>query len=105
MKIPWVSILSSSKIWAIITVKGCIAIGYMLINTKIPAYLESQLGMDLTSNGTFNSLLYLAIAFSNITTGPLFKYFINKNYMSRTVARKIAESCSELINLIRFEIN
>lgn len=94
MSVPWLSIFSSVPIWSIITAKGCLAMGVMIYNTKIPAYLESELGMDLTSNGSFNSLLYIAIAISNLSAAPMFKFLINKGYVSRTLGRKLAESIS-----------
>ncbi|XP_015789735.2 uncharacterized transporter slc-17.2-like [Tetranychus urticae] len=92
MSVPWLSIFSSLTIWSIIVAKGCISMGIMIFNTKIPAYLESELGMDLTSNGSFNSLLYIAMAISNLSSPPIFKYLINNGYVSRTVGRKLAES-------------
>ncbi|XP_015781181.1 sialin-like [Tetranychus urticae] len=98
--VPWLSIFTSLPIWSIIVAKGCIYMGIMIFNTKIPAYLESELGMDLTSNGSFNSLLNIAMAISNLLSPPIFKYLINNGYVSRTVARKIAESISFFIPAI-----
>ena len=46
--VPWRSIFTSRKVWAISITKFCFAWGNLFLMTKLPAYLESVLNMPIT---------------------------------------------------------
>ncbi|XP_025017807.1 putative inorganic phosphate cotransporter [Tetranychus urticae] len=92
VKIHWIKIFTSTALWSLVLSRTGQSLFYMIITTKIPAYFESVLGIGLYRNGIFNSFLYLAIAFSQLISGPSAKYIIDKGFLGRTVTRKIFET-------------
>lgn len=95
-KIDWKAVITSPVLWSITLAKAGTGFGYMIVNTKIPAYLESQLGMDLHENGSLNGILYIALCTSQLSIGPITKYLMKKKYLSRSMIRKICESIGKL---------
>lgn len=92
IKIKWTQILRSPPVWAIILAKCGIAFGYMMINIKIPAYMEDQLNISLKDNGLLNASMYIILFFAQIASAPSSKYLIEKEILSPTIVRKIFES-------------
>ena len=90
--VPWAAILKSPIVWAVIFVKGAGSFGYMVICTKIPAYLEQVVGVNISHNGLINCLVFAAIACSNVMGAPLSGWFINRRGWRPTLVRKMFQT-------------
>ncbi|KAI1289620.1 putative inorganic phosphate cotransporter [Halotydeus destructor] len=95
--VPWKSIASSVPVWTSLLVKTAQNFGYMMIQTKLPGYLEGVLDVPLHINGYINSAIFVAICVSMAISGPLADYMYKKRCMSLLNIRKLFQAVSNLI--------
>ncbi|XP_035730522.1 putative inorganic phosphate cotransporter [Vespa mandarinia] len=97
---PWVAILTSVPVWALLITQSVQNWGFWMLLTKMPSYMNSALGYDIQQNGTMSALPYLT---AWILSFP-FSYFsdlcIRKKIITLEVSRKICNTIGQWIPAI-----
>ncbi len=86
---PWKSILTSSVVYASVFAKTSGTFGYYVLLTKLPSYFDSIFNVEITYNGFYTALVYLAIGITLMIAGPLSTFVKRKSGLSLTVVRKL----------------
>ncbi|CAG9859750.1 unnamed protein product [Phyllotreta striolata] len=94
MVIPVKSILTSLPFWALFFSQVGQIWGYNTLMTEIPNYMNKVMGFDMKSNGLLSATPYAACFLMSYVFGNTSDYLINKNYISRTTARKLFNGIS-----------
>ncbi|KAI1289623.1 putative inorganic phosphate cotransporter [Halotydeus destructor] len=71
------------------------AFGYMVIQTKLPAYLNDVHNVPIHINGYINSAIYVSVCLSMGISGPLSGYMYRKGVMSLINIRKLFQAIGE----------
>lgn len=58
-RVPWMSILMSMPVWAIIITHACSVFGYFVVVNQLPTYLKEVFNLNIKKNGLLSSLPYL----------------------------------------------
>ncbi|XP_012272718.1 putative inorganic phosphate cotransporter isoform X2 [Orussus abietinus] len=95
LKIPWVKILTSLPMWALIITHCCQNWGYWILVTKIPLFMKSVLGFDIKDNGFYSALPYLAMWMLSIPISWLSDFALKKG-ATKGFARKVSNSIAFL---------
>lgn len=90
--VPWVKILTSTRVWAIVVTHMCANWGTYTFLTNIPTYMKEVLKFDIKKNGLLSALPYIGFWLIINVSGHLFDLFLAKGWMNITVARKIGNS-------------
>ncbi|KAI1289581.1 Sialin [Halotydeus destructor] len=98
--IPWKPMVCSLPVWTSIIVKTAQAFGYMMIQTKLPAYLQEVLEVPLHVNGYINSAIYVAVCASMAISGPLSDYMYKTGMMSLINIRKLFQAIANILPAI-----
>lgn len=85
---PWLSIISSPAVWAIIIVHGCSVFGYFLVVNQLPGYMKKVLHYDIKANGLLSSLPYLGKYVMSIIASIFADHLRSTGKITTTVARK-----------------
>lgn len=56
--VPWLKILISLPVWAIIITHACSVFGYFMLVNQLPTYMKDVLGLNIKKNGLLSSLPY-----------------------------------------------
>ncbi|XP_069692007.1 sialin isoform X2 [Periplaneta americana] len=88
-RVPWLSILTSPCVWAIIITHGASVFGYFTVVNQLPTYMKHILHFNIKENGLLSSLPYLGKYVFAVLTSALADYMLRNNKFSRTVTRKI----------------
>ncbi|XP_068633426.1 putative inorganic phosphate cotransporter [Battus philenor] len=97
-KTPWKHILTSKAVWGLIASHCGSALGYLLVFTQIPMYMNKVLGVDIKRNGVYSSLPYISMYFMTLLFGYLSDFAANKKLMSVTNIRRTANSIGMFIS-------
>ena len=76
------------------------ALGYYIITTRIPAYLNDIFKMPIGSNGSLTALTAAGITISKLLCIPLSVYLTNLKLMSLTNLRKVFQTIAMLMPAI-----
>ncbi|XP_028765396.1 probable anion transporter 5 [Neltuma alba] len=96
-KIPWVKILSSLPVWAIVVNNFTFHYGLYVLMNWLPTYFELGLQLSLQDMGSSKMMPYLNMfIFSNIG-GVVADYLITKRIMSVTKTRKFLNTIGFLV--------
>jgi ACS family sodium-dependent inorganic phosphate cotransporter-like MFS transporter 6/7/8 len=94
---PWISILTSLPVWAIV-VTGCAQHwGGFTLFTEIPSYMSSMMNFDINDNSQLSALPYLVQFFLGVVTAPLVDRMVEKKTFSITTIRKICNSLASFL--------
>lgn len=80
--------------------KTAVALGYYIITTKIPSYLNDIFQMPIGSNGSLTALTATGIMISKLLCIPLSFYLTNRRLMSLTNLRKLFQTIAMLMPAI-----
>lgn len=58
-RVPWMAILTSSHVWAIVITHGCSVFCFLTVVNQLPTYMKEVLHFDIKKNGALSSLPYL----------------------------------------------
>lgn len=94
--VPWRSILSSPKIWAIAVTRFCNGWGSLFLVSKLPSYLSKVLHMPMTYNGYVNASIYITLGLSSLLWGYVSDVVGRKRLVSKTASRKAFQSIALL---------
>ncbi|KAK3932168.1 Putative inorganic phosphate cotransporter [Frankliniella fusca] len=90
--VPWLSILRTPCVWAIIVVHSGSNFGHWLMLTQMPNYMKTVLQFDIKENGLVSSLPYLTLVFTSILVAWVTKVIANRQCLSIVATRKIFNS-------------
>ena len=90
--IPVKAIATSVPVWAIILTNVTQNFGYYVLLTELPNYMKNVLALDLKSKAFLSGLPYLAMWIVSIIGSTLVDYIIERNIISTTVMRKVANT-------------
>uniref|UniRef100_UPI00358F4804 sialin-like isoform X1 n=2 Tax=Myxine glutinosa TaxID=7769 RepID=UPI00358F4804 len=87
--IPWISIFTSLRLWAIIVAHFCYNWTFYTLLTMLPTYMDSVLHFNIKQNGLLSALPYLLGWLMTVTGGQLADLTIERNILSVTNTRKV----------------
>ncbi|XP_071171387.1 sialin-like [Mytilus edulis] len=97
LDVPWKSILTSLPVLAIVVSNITSDWGAYTLLTNIPTYMSEVLKLDITSNGLYSALPYVAFwAMINIA-GWMADFFRERRFMNTTMTRKIFDSFGKIV--------
>lgn len=91
-KIPWVSILTSSAVWALIAASFADVWGFNTLTTQLPQFLHDALDFNIRNSGILSSLPYLVLAVVSQFVGVLGDYIQIKGLMTTRNMRRYFNS-------------
>jgi len=94
--IPWLDIVSSPAVWAVTATHVTQNFGYYILLTELPSYMKNILHFDMKSNALLSGLPYLFMCTFSLTSSVFVDYIIGKNYLSTTIARKVANTIATM---------
>lgn len=89
MKVPWLSIVTSLPVWAIVVTHGASVFGYFTVVNQLPTYMKYILHFNIKENGLLSSLPYLGKYVFAVLTSMVADYLLRANKLSRTATRKL----------------
>lgn len=92
VKIPWRGILTSRPVSAILVAAFCRNWIFAILITQIPQYFKDAFNMSSAKRGLWSSLPHIFMTMVVISGGLMVDNMIKKNWLSTTVARKLAET-------------
>lgn len=109
LRAPWLKIMSSRPVLVTILIKFTGACNFMLVMTKVPAYLQAVLHYPISKvlslpycssdyiscaqNGYMMAIIYVAIGISMSSGGIITDYIINKQIIkNKTRVRKLFQT-------------
>lgn len=97
LRVPWVKMLLSPCVWAIIVTHGLSVFGYFTIVNQLPSYFNSILNFDIKKNGFLSSLPYLGKYLTALLTSSIADYLRTANKLSITSTRKLFTTVALLL--------
>ncbi|KAL5022181.1 hypothetical protein ScPMuIL_001336 [Solemya velum] len=89
---PWVAILTSVPVWAIIVTHTCANWGTYTFLTNIPTYMKEVLKFDIKKNGLLSALPYISFFIVINISGNIADALRARKVLSSTLSRKIFNS-------------
>lgn len=86
--LPWVAVLTSAPVWALVAARFTNLWVSMLLFTKLPSYVEGVLGLPLDQNANFSSLVFAFTIVSMLGSGVLADCLLRCG-LGRTLVRKV----------------
>ncbi|XP_059168721.1 sialin-like isoform X2 [Physella acuta] len=96
-KTPWLSILGSGPVWAIIIAHMCCNWGEYTFLTNIPTYMKEVLKFDIKQNGFLSALPYLGFWLLITVSSWLADLVRSKQLLSTTATRKLFNSVGKFV--------
>ncbi|OTF79875.1 sialin-like protein [Euroglyphus maynei] len=90
--VPWLSIISSRKIWGITISKFCTSWGNLFLMSKLPTYLSQVLNMPITYNSYVNASIYISLGGSMLSWGSVADWIERRQCLGRTASRKLFQT-------------
>ncbi|KAJ8946330.1 hypothetical protein NQ318_004220 [Aromia moschata] len=87
-RVPWVKILTSLPVWAIVVTHGCSVFGYFTVVNQLPTYMKDVLHFNIKSNGLLSSLPYLGKYMMAVMASWLADKLRKSGKLSTTATRK-----------------
>ncbi|KAI1290431.1 Sialin [Halotydeus destructor] len=97
---PWKAILCSMPVWTSVIIKTVQGFGYMVIQTKLPAYLSDVLEVPIHINGYISSAIFVSVCVSMAISGPLSDCMYKKGMMTLINIRKLFQAISNVVPAI-----
>jgi ACS family sodium-dependent inorganic phosphate cotransporter len=86
--VPWLKILTSGPVWAIILAHACSVFGYFTVVNQLPSYMDHVLKFNIKKNGLLSSLPYLGKYAMAIIASYFADRLLRSGRLSVTVTRK-----------------
>lgn len=86
--LPWVSVLTSAPVWALVAARFTNMWVSMLLFTKLPAYVKDVLALPLQQNANFSSLVFAFTIVSMLGSGVLADCLLRCG-LGTTLVRKV----------------
>lgn len=88
-RVPWMGILMSAPVWAIVVTHGCSVFAYFTVVNQLPTYMKEVLHFNVKKNGLLSSLPYLGKYAMAIIASYLADRLRRTGRLSTTATRKI----------------
>ncbi|CAH1115962.1 unnamed protein product [Phaedon cochleariae] len=95
--VPWLDILTSMPVWAIILTHACSVFGYFMVVNQLPTYMKDVLKVDIKKNGLLSSLPYFAKYAMAIIASYIADRMRKSGRLSTTVIRKMFTTFALLV--------
>lgn len=89
LKVPWLKMLLSPCVWAIIITHALSVFGYFTIVNQLPNYFKNILHFDIKKNGILSSLPFLGKYVTALLSSLLADYLRTTDRMTTTTTRKV----------------
>lgn len=89
LRVPWLKMLLSPCVWAIIITHTLSVFGYFMIVNQLPNYFKNILKFDIKKNGLLSSLPFLGKYVTALLSSCLADYIRTNNRLSTTATRKV----------------
>lgn len=86
--VPWCSMFSSIRVWAILVANLTTDWGLYFLLTSIPLYMNEVLKLDISTNGLYSALPYIAFWLMINIAGWLADFIQSKGCLSMGLTRK-----------------
>ncbi|KAG4066879.1 hypothetical protein HA402_012946 [Bradysia odoriphaga] len=86
--VPWLSMLASPCVWAIIITHGCSVFGYFTVVNQLPTYMKQILHFNIKENGLLSSLPYFGKYVMAVLASYLADNLRQSGKLTTTQARK-----------------
>ncbi|KAI0981539.1 hypothetical protein GJ496_005293 [Pomphorhynchus laevis] len=90
--VPWLRILKSKAFIAHTVYHTFVNWGFLMLLTMTPKYMKEVLCFDINANGLLSALPFIMIWLSTTISGIVADMLINRQIMTRTTVRKLANS-------------
>ncbi|XP_023014997.2 sialin [Leptinotarsa decemlineata] len=87
--VPWMKLMTSFPVWAIIITHGCSVFGYFTVVNQLPTYMKDVLHFNIKKNGLLSSLPYLGKYVMAIISSYFADLLRRSGKLSTTATRKI----------------
>lgn len=94
---PWVAILTSLPVWALIIGEIGHDYGFYLISTDLPKYMSEVIGLSVSENGVLSALPFLTMWMVSMGSSVSADFLIARKIMTRTAVRKIFGSIGAIM--------
>ncbi|GFO24631.1 vesicular glutamate transporter 1 [Plakobranchus ocellatus] len=95
--VPWLSIILSLPVWAIVVANVTSDWGAYTLLTNIPTYINEVLKFDITSNGLVSALPYIAFWIVINIGGWAADFVRNKHVLSTGMTRKVFNTFGKVV--------
>ncbi|KAH0956061.1 hypothetical protein HN011_010903 [Eciton burchellii] len=97
---PWMSILRSIPVWALLTAQCAQAWGFWMLLTEIPSYMASIMRFDIKKNGVVTALPYFTAWIVSFPISYVSDLCIRRNIVTTQTSRKICNTIAHWIPAI-----
>ncbi|RUS90910.1 hypothetical protein EGW08_001307 [Elysia chlorotica] len=94
---PWLAIMTSRHVWALIVTHTCANWGTYTFLTNIPSYMKEVLYFDLKKNGLLSALPYIGFGAIISISGALIDLVVSRGLLGKTAARKLGNTLGLLV--------
>lgn len=94
---PWIPILTSIPVWALLIAQAAQNWGFWMLLTKIPSYTASALRFNIQESGLYTSLPYLSAWILSFPISYVSDMCIRKGIVTTQASRKICNSIGQWI--------
>ncbi|EFN85105.1 Putative inorganic phosphate cotransporter [Harpegnathos saltator] len=94
---PWISILTSLPVWALLITQCTHTWGFWMLLTEIPSYMTSIMGFNIKDNGLATALPYLTAWIFSFPISYVSDLCIKRNIVTTQASRKICNTFSQWI--------
>ncbi|GAB1859794.1 Putative inorganic phosphate cotransporter [Camponotus japonicus] len=92
---PWISILKSLPVWALLAAQCAQSWGFWMLLTEIPSYMASIMHFDIKKNGLMTALPYLTAWIISFPISYVSDICIRRNIVSTQRSRKICNTLGQ----------
>ncbi|KAK3743741.1 hypothetical protein RRG08_043473 [Elysia crispata] len=97
VNVPWLSILLSLPVWAIVVANVTSDWGAYTLLTNIPTYINEVLKFDITSNGLVSALPYIAFWLVINIGGWAADFLRDRQMLSTSMTRKVFNTFGKVV--------
>ncbi|XP_043588745.1 putative inorganic phosphate cotransporter isoform X1 [Bombus pyrosoma] len=97
---PWIKILTSIPMWALLVTQSAHTWGFWMLLTKIPSYIGSVFDVDIQNNGLWSALPYLTAWICSFPISYISDVLIKRDVLTVQTSRKICNTIGEWIPAI-----
>lgn len=90
LSVPWRSILSSVRVWAVAITHFCCMYGFFTMKSCLPMYYKEILNFDITANGMASGAPFLVMFLVMTASGFTVDALVKRTRVSATVIKKVA---------------
>lgn len=100
LKTPWKGIFTSVPFYALFYTYTCFILGFWILLSQIPTYLNKIMKFDLKSNGFLSALPYIVQFVLSLLFSVISDYVTNRKILTLTSARKVFNCIGMIIPAI-----